>query len=393
MKVLIVASKSENGGAPKAMMEIVDNVRKNYNVEYTALLHKEGKTSGYCRDNGIEYCIDGHEPIAIAKGSTKIRRLAKLILRPLFIYKASKRNRQAIAVAEKNLNLDEFDIIHTNSNRDGIGAMIAEKYGIPHIWHLREFGEEDYDTTFLPPYNVDFMNRNTTRFIAISKAVEKTWKSKKLDASKICHIYDGVDLNLIISDPERKQLKNKELKMAFTGTVCPAKGQSEIIEAIGRLSEEEKKLVSVDFYGEGVPKYISTLKKRAEALGFGDRVNFLGHCDDIGARLKNYSVGLVCSRSEAFGRITPEYMSAGLIAIACDTGSGPELIDDGKTGFLYHRSDFDDFARLIKKVLNMTADEKISISHAAEQYARESFTAERNAENIYRLYKEVADKK
>ncbi len=393
MKALIVAGKSENGGAPKSMLETVENIRKTFNVEYTVLLHQEGKISKYCRDNGIEYCVDGHEPIVIARGSTKIRRLAKLLLRPMFIFKAGKKNKDALAIVEKQLNLNEFDLIHTNSNRDGIGALIAQKYKTPHIWHLREFGEEDYDTAFLPPYNIDFMNRNTTRFIAISKAVEKAWKQKGLDGEKITQVYNGVNMSLILSDPDRKQFNGKELKMVFTGTVCPAKGQNEIIEAIGRLTDAEKKLVSVDFYGEGVPEYISSLKKRAEALGFGERVNFLGHCDNIGSRLKDYNVGVVCSRSEAFGRITPEYMAAGLITLACDTGANPELIDDEKTGFLYRRSDFDDFARLIKKVLNMTADEKLAVSRAAEQYARKNFVAELNAKNIYQVYSEVADEK
>ena len=386
---LIVAVKSENGGAPKSMLEVIDNIRNTYGVEYTVLLHQEGKISKYCRENNINYCVDHHEPIVIAKGSTGIRRLAKLLMRPLFIFKAGKKNKDALAIVEKQLNLSEYDLIHTNSNRDGIGALIAQKHNIPHIWHLREFGKEDYDTVFLPPYNIDFMNQSTTRFVAISKAVEKAWKDKGLDKAKITQIYNGINTGLIKSDPEREQFKSKQLKMVFTGTVCAAKGQNEVIEAIGLLSEEEKKMVSVDFYGEGVPEYINSLRKRAAALGVENRIRFLGHCDNIGSRLKDYNVGLVCSRSEAFGRITPEHMAAGLITLACDTGANPELIDNGKNGFLYHRSDYKDFMELIRKVLNMTEKEKLEISFSAEKYARESFTAEKNAKNIYQLYSEL----
>ena len=386
MKVLMVSGKIENGGAPKAMIEIIEKIRKNYNVEYTVLLHGEGKISKYCRDNGIDYCIDGHEPIVIGKGSTLIRRMAKLMLRPLYIFKAKKQNAKALEILEKTLNLKEYDLIHTNSNRDGIGALIAKKYGIPHIWHIREFGKEDYDTVFLPPYNVDFMNKTATKFIAISNAVANAWKKKNLDASKIVRIYDGVDLTSIKSESTRKQFEEKQNKIVFTGTVCPAKGQNEIIEAIGLLSKEEKEMVSVDFYGEGVPEYISSLNKRAEALGFADRIRFLGHCDDIGECLKSYSIGTVCSRSEAFGRITPEYMAAGLITIACDTGANPELVDDGKTGFIYHRSDFKSLRDIIRKVINMSAEEKRNLSFEAEQYARNNYSAEQNAKNIYQLY-------
>lgn len=386
---MMIAGKNENGGAPKSMLEVVNTISRDYGVAYTLVLHREGRLSQFCREKGIAYCIDGHEPIVMAKGSTGVRRLAKLLLRPLYIYKAVNKNKTALAAVEKQVDLSSFDLIHTNSNRDGIGALIAQKHSIPHVWHLREFGEEDYNTVFLPPYNIEFMNRTTTRFVAISKAVAKAWERKGLQKLKIKQIYNGINFSLIQSDPERKPLGDNQLKMVFTGTVCPAKGQNEIIEAIGLLPEEEKKAVSVDFYGEGVAEYISSLKKRAAELGFADQVRFLGHCDDIGSRLKDYAVGVVCSRSEAFGRITPEYMAAGLITLACDTGANPELIHDGETGFLYHRSDYHDFARLIQRVLKMSTEEKSAVSRAAEQYARTHFTAEKNAENIYQLYREI----
>ena len=391
MKVLIVAGKNENGGAPRSMIELIKHISGAYGVEYTVIAHKEGKITAFCRDNNIEYCVDGHEPIVIGKGSTFLRRFAKLALRPFFMFKAGK-NKKALAAIEKKLNLNEFDLIHTNSNRDGIGAMIAHKYHIPHIWHLREFGKEDYDTVFLPPYSVDYMNQTADRFIAISDAVAEAWRQKGLDKSKIVRIYNGVDLSMIESDADRKPLDDRQLKMVFTGTVCPAKGQNEIIEAIGLLRKEDKERVSVDFYGDGVSEYIGSLKKRAEEMGLEDNIRFLGHCDNIGSCLKNYSVGLVCSRAEAFGRITPEYMAAGLITIVCDTGANPELIEDGKTGFIYKRSDYEDFASVIRKVLYMEQEEKMTVSHAAEQYARKNFTAEKNAKNIFQLYREKKKK-
>lgn len=392
MKVLMVAGKNENGGAPKAMLEVVETIGKKYGVEYTVLAHKEGIITQRCRDNHIACCVDGHEPIVIGKGSTGIRRFAKLALRPLFIYKAKKKNRDALAIIEREVDLSEIDLIHTNSNRDGIGALIAEKHNIPHLWHLREFGEEDYDTVFLPPYSVSFMNRTANRFAAISDAVAAAWGKKGLDSDKITRIYDGINIDLIQSDPKRTQFESGKLKMVFTGTVCPAKGQNEIIEALGLLTKDEQSMISVDFYGEGVPEYISSLNKRAAALGIESNIRFLGHCDEIGARLKNYNTGVVCSRSEAFGRITPEYMAAGLITLASDTGANPELINNGETGFLYRLHDFNSFAQVIRRVLNLKSEEKLKISRAAEQYAREKFTSERNADNIYRLYREITSK-
>ena len=36
------------------------------------------------------------------------------------------------------------DIIHTNVGPIHIGYLAAKKYGIPHIWHIREYQKEDF---------------------------------------------------------------------------------------------------------------------------------------------------------------------------------------------------------------------------------------------------------
>ena len=57
--------------------------------------------------------------------------------------------------------------------------------------------------------------------------------------------------------------------------------------------------------------------------------------DNLSYYYSQADVALVCSRAEAFGRITIEAMKYGLPVIASNVGGNVELIKDGETGVLY----------------------------------------------------------
>ena len=99
-------------------------------------------------------------------------------------------------------------------------------------------------------------------------------------------------------------------------------------------------------------------------------------------------VGLMLSKSEAFGRVTIEYMFQNLAVIASDTGANPELINNNKTGLLYHYGNCNDLAEKMKMIIL----DKSLLSHLSSQgriYARKEFCSTKNSDNIYRIYEEV----
>lgn len=391
MKVLMIANGSERGGAPRSMMEMLYTLKNTYQVNFVVLLCNNGLLSDFCRNNNIDYVITGHMGIAMARGSTPIRRLGKFILRPYFSLRNYIINIKALKITKKYINMNEIDLIHTNSNRDGFGAILSKKFNKPHVWHIREFGKEDYDTVYLWPYGIRFVKNGATKFIAISKAVKNTWTKKGIPENKICHIYNGIDIESVIEDPQRKSFYIDGLKMIFVGTICPSKGQSEAIEAVGILKERGIDNINLDFIGDGAPEYERFLKKRTEELGINDRIKFLGNSDKVYSTLSRYNVGLTCSKAEAFGRITPEYMAAGLVVIASDTGANPELIDDGKSGFLYKWGNPENLAECIMKVLELSKENRIEIGKNGQNNARNKYTKEKNAENIFYLYNKIVE--
>lgn len=69
------------------------------------------------------------------------------------------------------------DIIYTNSSVTPVGALVAFLLRKPHIWHVREFGEEDYDILFDfgNKWSMKLMDQLSFRIIVISEALKQKY--------------------------------------------------------------------------------------------------------------------------------------------------------------------------------------------------------------------------
>ena len=144
----------------------------------------------------------------------------------------------------------------------------------------------------------------------------------------------------------------------------------------------------MDFYGNGSQKYIRYLKEIIKKNNLEKNVRFNDYCNHIDEKINQYDVGVMCSRAEAFGRVTVEYMTNNLVTIASDTGANPELIKDGENGFLYKYNDIEDLKNTILNVYNLTETQKKILKKNA-YVTSIKFSEQNNALNIYNLYKKV----
>ena len=83
-------------------------------------------------------------------------------------------------------------------------------------------------------------------------------------------------------------------------------------------------------------KYIKGLVKK---LNIEKNVIFEGFVKDVEDIYSKFDILLMCSRSEAFGRVTIEAMLRRKPVIGYEAGGTPELIDDGVTGFKFKNVD------------------------------------------------------
>lgn len=345
MRVLYIADPVEVGGASKSLVDVVTAMSR-YGVECVVCTSVHGNIEKELKTVGVQCIADGHMAAMEVPPESKIKRIPVYVLRKLQYQKSLKR---AMKIIETQIDMSTVDIIHTNSARNDLGCELARKYSIPHIMHIREFGEEDFGCwTYRRNYGT-FLNDYTDTFICISNAIKASWMQKGISSEKMSVIYNGVDEARINKIDTVKHYLTKELRMVIVGGVCEAKGQIEAIRAMALLPQNVQANVYLDIIGWGNENYIKQIEREIEFLGLRKNVNLLGAKDDVGERLCNYQVGLMCSRAEGFGRVTVEYMHAGLGVIASKAGANEEIIENNITGLLYTKGSVQELANKMRE--------------------------------------------
>ena len=383
IKVLYILDYGILGGATKAFVTLVRQMKRQ-SIIPIVVTSDYNELNKQLEEIGIKTISVGHRTAIESFSFKKITwpySLLKLVV--WYYYKECI----AIKKIKKGIDFSEIDIIHTNSARNTLGCRLAKMTGKPHIVHIREFGDKDFDCIRLNPRYISLLNRYTDRFISVSNAVRDYWNSKGITAKKNVTIYDGVDYS-DISESSDEDKRRPALRMVINGGVCEAKRQKLVVEAMKLLPEEVRSMIYLDIAGWGGKQYIAELLEDANNAGFGSQINYLGSIDDVHQRVGNSQIGLMCSRSEGFGLVTAEYMHGRLGVIASKSGASPELIEDGKSGLLFKAGDAESLANCIEK-LYRDRDLLISLSRNAQIRAQVMFTQKKNAESVCDLYKEV----
>ena len=386
MKVVYIADIGIEGGATKSLVELVDTMKKENGVEPIVL------TSGYNRLNellnadGIENHAVGHGAFLQGAPDAVWKKPIKWGLFAAYYY---LHYHSSIRKALRLIDWKSVDLIHTNVARDDLGMEISRKTGVPNLCHIREFAELDFNCWSYRPHYVKYLAQNTDGFIAISEAVKRYWIAKGIPENKIEVIYNGVDCQKIKPADHRKWAEDQTVKMVIVGGVIPNKGQYQAIEALCMLPERIRPYFRLDVIGGITETYKLKLSEPLKKCGIENQVRFLGACNDVYDRLKDYHIGLMCSKAEGFGRVTVEYMHAGLVVIASDTGANLELIQDQTTGLVYHRED----VKTLTQKLIYVWEHKDKIAEIADRGKKEAekYTKEKNAREIFAQYRKMKE--
>lgn len=232
-----------------------------------------------------------------------------------------------------------IEVVHSNSFATTFGAEVAEAMGVPHIWHIREFCEADHGFTHYNPALLE-TQCSCSHAIFISDVVRDYQVKRHLFRSGTV-IYDLVrfDSAIVIS---RSFMEDGVCNVVIVGAIAEGKGQLEAIRAV-KILRSEGRSVRLYLCGQGDRERL-----RTEIAGCGDFIIDLGYRDDVNRIRTRMDIALVCSRMEAFGRVTVEAQYYGNVVIGADAGCTPHLIENGRTGFLYEKGDSEDLARKIE---------------------------------------------
>jgi N-acetyl-alpha-D-glucosaminyl L-malate synthase BshA len=129
----------------------------------------------------------------------------------------------------------------------------------------------------------------------------------------------------------------------------------------------------------------------ARSLGVERDIFFLGKQDDVESLLAVADLFLLPSEEEAFGLAALEAMSCGVPVIASTAGGLPEVIEDGKCGFLFAPGDVDGMARACLTLLNDRGRHQ-EFRNAARRRAVSHFDTGLIVPQYEACYREIADR-
>lgn len=283
------------------------------------------------------------------------------------------------------------DIIHTNTSVIPAGAVAARFLNVPHVWHVREFGGEDYGLRYIVGEEKArrFMGLMSSKVVAVSEAVAREYRAY-VSRGKLCSIYDGV--NLVPHDARNVEIegsfpRNTPPSVAIIGSLTPGKGQHEAIRAVRHLHAMGVE-VQLTVIGTGVDTYREYLTELVAELGLEEWVEFAGFVDDVGLWIKDLDALLMCSRKEALGRVTVEAMLAGTPVVGARSGGTAEVIDHGCTGLLYTPGDPMDLAVAVRRILS-SPELSERLAESGQEMASRQFDVEGQASRVIDVYERV----
>jgi glycosyltransferase involved in cell wall biosynthesis len=170
---------------------------------------------------------------------------------------------------------------------------------------------------------------------------------------KISVITRGVDDQIFKPRPGKESLK-RELGIKDDETIILFVGRLDLVKGVEYLISAAKTLISkydnVKFLvvGDGSlkEKYVKKTKNLAE------KINFLGFRTDIPEIMNLANVFVLTSLSEGACNVVLEACSSGLPVVATSVGEVPQIIVDGKTGFLIKPKDVNALIYSIEKLIN-----------------------------------------
>ena len=387
MKILFTPSDNNMAGAFQSMVRLCKILQDEYGCEVLVLLRTRGRGEKLLDENGIPYkrivsfnWIIPEHPISSFR---RVELLVRILTKP-FAQLYNRFAEKRIASLIKN---EKIDIVHLNTTYIYVPALAAIKSEIPFVWHLREFLEEDqHKRIWNRKYGYELISK-ADAVITISNSLYMKY-SKLLPNSNLLKIYNGIDEDYYAFLPHQILCKNI-VHIVIVGTINESKGQIQAIEACKILVENGFNNFELVIVGE-MTKYAVSLREKTRKLGVDNYIKFVGLQRNTVSFYKKADIALVCSRFEAFGRVTVEAMMGGCLVIGANSGGTVELIDDQKTGLLYESGDARSLAQKLEYAIKNRDEAKI-IAENGQKYMLRNMTARINAEKVYKLYKKILE--
>ncbi len=268
----------------------------------------------------------------------------------------------------------KIDTVIISSSHDlKTGAIAAKLAGVKKIVYYRALAT---------PVKNRWLNRLIfgkvlTHIVANSEETKKTLLqnlSNIVNADDVKVVYQGLDIDAIDKQKINPPFdKTNVVTIGNAGRLTRQKGQHHLIE-IAKILKSNAFQFKMVIAGTG--ELFEELNSKIKENNLQNEFQLLGFVEDINSFMHSIDIFVLTSEWEGFGYVLTEAMIAKKPLVAFDITSNPELIENGKNGFLVKYPDTKAFA---EKLGLLIKDESLrkNFGESGRSLAEKNFTLDK----------------
>lgn len=256
----------------------------------------------------------------------------------------------------------DIEIIHAHSTIPTglLGVIVSKIMRIPIVITAHGMDINNFENKILFKQLLSFSLRHCNKAIAVSADLAKKMNRIGAEEHKIVILRNTVNTKLFKPIKNQKirntyGIEKEDVLILFVGYLDTFKGIFDTIDAFYKIINK-KPNVKLIMVGTGPEE--NTLKKRVSKLGLEKAVIFTGKLPPT--NLPEYyqaaDIFVLPSYTEGLPLSILEAMSCGLPIITTNVGGIPEVVENGKNGFIIDPGDAD---KLKEKLEKITVDENL----------------------------------
>ena len=284
----------------------------------------------------------------------------------------------------------KIDVFHAHEfAMNTYGSMASALTGIPIVTTVH--GRNYYGDKFRRRLAYRFVSKQS-KMVTVSNDIARILtETIGIRAKNVVTIHNGVCVDRFRKeDSTRNQtrallgLKDGQPLLGTVGNLYTVKGHIYLIKATAIIRETVPDVKTI-IAGRG--KLLDQLRAEVAGLGLERNIEFLGFREDIPQLMQAMDVFVLPSLSEGHPLSILEAMASQKPIVATDVGGLREVVEDGKTGFLVPRGDFESLANKIMIVL-----ENVEFANRMAFEARKKVEKEYNLNIMVKKYVDLYDK-
>jgi len=294
-----------------------------------------------------------------------------------------------------------FDVVHSHGAKANMFSLLARRRAaLPTVTTVHSDYRLDYMHSLPKRLTIGFLNSVALRFIDNYIAVSSNFKemliNRKFNPADIYVLYNGMDFSTPAEGYSRKSLTDKyklrieddEVIVGIAARLYPVKSIETIVRA-ARLVKDRNTKVKFLIGGDGEDRRM--LEALTREMGLEDTVFFLGWLDDPKELMSSIDISVLTSISESFPYSILEGARFKKATISTRVGGIPDLIENGKNGYLFEPGDVSRFSELI---LELASDESERANMGENLYdkAMRDFSVESMARTQSSIYSSILER-